>query len=183
MSSIKILPVGYEHFSDVIDAGKDDTFRIKICVQAIKGSLGLMDHWFFIINDKEHHVGVYYKGSVLPLNTTKGTHVVVEKTICLKCYEKLINFVLYREDKRLFRFYPFINCETLTTGWSIQVVVLLLIPFVAVLGFLGYLYWALVLFLCIFLLYLIASKYHFSRTNKSFCKHLKKKRNARSYLR
>lgn len=175
MSSIKELPPDYAHFSDVINAKKDDVFHLKICVQAIKNSFGLMDHWFYIVNDKEHHVGVYYKGSVLPLNTTKGFHVVTEKIICLKCYEKLINFVRYREDKRLFKFYPFINCETLTTGWSIQVVILFLLPLVAVVGFLGYVYWAIILFLCMFVLYLFASKYNFSRTNKSLCKHLKKK--------
>lgn len=149
-----------------------NTVTIQVCCVATRKSFGFIDHYYLILNDYEYHLGNYKKGNKLPSGTTKGSHLICEKIICNTCYVKLMLDLQENEYKRLFSFFPLINCETLVTGISIQSVCLLLIPVViACLGFKFYLY-AIILTLIGLLIHVLYSKYKYSKTEYITCSHL-----------
>lgn len=146
--------------------------EIEIRVQALKNTLGLIDHYYMVIDDKEYHPGYYKPGCILPRESTKGYHIAYCRTVCQDCLNQIIlNFNL-REDKRILSFYPLLNCESLTIGFSVQSVGFCAIPFIVFLLCNGRLLYALLLLLCVVLVLLIHSKYVFSRTTRQRCRHI-----------
>lgn len=145
---------------------------VEIRCQALKSTMGFVDHYFLVVEDLEYHMGYYKKGSILPLGTTKGSHTVCVKNLCDQCYDKIAADYNLREDKRLFGYYPLINCESLSTGLSLQSLAILALPFVFTLIAFGRLVYALVLTLVVLLLVLSYSKYVFSRSSTYTCPHL-----------
>lgn len=153
---------------------KEEEYTVEVRCQALKRTWGLIDHYFLVIGEYEYHMGRYSKGSILPVGTTKGAHVVSVKTMCRACYTKIVENYNLREDKRLFDYYPLVNCETLSTGLSVQAISFLVLPFVFTLLLLGHLLWAVLLTLAALVFFLMCSKYVFSRTTEHKCRHLQR---------
>lgn len=152
---------------------KTATFKIiEYRCQALKNTLGLIDHYFLVIDDKEYHLGFYTPGKVLPKDSTKGYHIVSKRKVCETCYNKIIADLNYKEDIRLIRYFPFLNCETLCTGFSVQSLALLTLPCVGFLIVKGKILYVIILVLLTLIVILVYSKYTFSRTKYSRCKHL-----------
>lgn len=149
--------------------------RIEYRVQAMKNTFGLFDHYFLVIGDKEYHPGSYKPGKVLPVNSTKGSHIVATLDCCDACYNKLVVDLHLEEDVRIFNFYPLLNCETWCFGFSIQSLPIYMIPILIVLLIRGNIFYMVVLIVAIAFLILIRSKYVFSRTNKLQCQHNEEK--------
>lgn len=146
--------------------------EIEICVQALKHTLGLIDHYYMVIGDHEYHPGFYSRGCILPVGTTKGYHVAFRRTVCRDCLDFIIlNFNL-REDKRILNLYPLLNCESFTTGFSVQSVAFCAVPFIGLLFLNGQTIYAILLILSVILTMLLHSKYVFSRTIRQRCEHL-----------
>lgn len=146
---------------------------VEFYCQATKKFGGLIDHYYVVDGENEIHPRGFKPGEILPKGSTKGAHLVSVNTICDKCYNELMAIFKLKEDVRLFNsFFPFLNCETLCKGFSIQSLAFIAIPFVIVLIIKGLFLWALVLFLATLIALLIYSKYVFSRTIKTKCKHL-----------
>lgn len=145
---------------------------IEYRVQALQQSYGLIDHYFLVIDDMEFHLGQYKLGSILPAGTTKGAHTLNVRKICEFCYNKIIADINYREDLRLISYYPILNCESLATGFSVQSLGFLALPFILTLTILQHYYLAIIIFLLTIIFLLAYSKYIFSRTIKSKCIHL-----------
>lgn len=99
--------------------------KIEVYVKSIKKTYGLFDHYYIVIGDYEYHLGYYKKGSILPIGSTKNSKLLEIKTICSLCYEKFLHDFSSNEFQRLFIFYPFVNCESLTTGISTQMICVL----------------------------------------------------------
>lgn len=154
------------------NADEKEVYTVETRCRALKSTWGLIDHYFLVIGEYEYHMGRYSKGSVLPVDTTKGAHVVSVKTMCRACYTKIVENYSLHEDKRLFDYYPLVNCETLTTGLSVQALSVLVLPFVFSLLLIGRLLWAVLLTLATLNVFLVWSKYVFSRTIKRKCRHL-----------
>ncbi|ATY70250.1 Ac81-like protein [Tomelloso virus] len=155
---------------------KMSTYKIlELYCQATKKSYGLFDHYFYVIDNMEIHMGIYLKGKILPKGTTKGAHLVANYEICQSCYDKIQLDLISNDDIRLFSLYfPILNCESLCRGISVQSVVLMIaIPFILVLVIKGLFLWALVLFLLTAVLLLMYSKYMFSKTEEKKCDHIK----------
>lgn len=146
--------------------------NIEIRCQAMRQFCGIFDHYFVVVGDVEYHMGYYRHGNKLPKDSTKGAHVVAIKTICDNCYHKLLMNINLDEGKRLEWYYPLINCETLTTGFSLQFISFMFLPFVVFLFLKGYFLFGILLFVLALCLLLIFSKYTFSRTHKIRCRHL-----------
>lgn len=148
-------------------------FRIEVRVQALKSVFGLIDHYYMILDDKEYHPGMYAPGSILPKDSTKGYHVAAIRTVCQLCHDKLVLNLNAREDKRIWSFFPLLNCESISTGFSIQSVVLVLIlPIVTMLLLQRKILITVIAVLLGLLVHLSVSKYMFSRTVKTRCSHL-----------
>lgn len=145
---------------------------IEYRVQAMRRAFGLFDHYFLVINDKEYHPGNYKPGKVLPVNTTKGHHVVSRVAVCDICYNKIVVDLQLEEDVRLFNYYPILNCETLCFGFSAQSLPLYITPFLGLLLWQGQILYAILMILACMLILLMRSKYVFSRTNKLQCRHI-----------
>lgn len=146
---------------------------IELRCQATRRYFGLWDHYFLVIDDKEIHLGLYEKGKILPKDTTKGSHIAAYYEICKACYDKIILDLNLQDDERLFKsYFPFLNCETLCTGFSFQSLMFLSIPFIVVLLFKGYILWAVILSLATLFTLLAYSKFTFSRTRQKKCQHL-----------
>lgn len=150
------------------------TKTIEICCVSLKKSFGLIDHYFLIVDDFEYHLGFYKKGLVLPKGYTKGSHVICLKTLCIDCYNKFIHDFETKEFQRLFYFYPLINCESLVTGISVQIICMLHVSVAFVLVFYKKYLLAIILILILLCISLMFSKYNYSRTVKKTCSHLKK---------
>ncbi|AQN78564.1 ACH96134.1 Ac81-like protein [Kallithea virus] len=146
---------------------------IEVRCQAMRKSFGLFDHYFLVIKGKEYHAGWYARGMVLDEGTTKGAHTVSVQNICKMCYDKIFAEFYVREDLRIFNaYFPFINCETICMGFSIQSLAFLIIPFVCTFIAKGLFLYAILLILVTIVLFLIYSKYQFSRTVRTKCSHL-----------
>lgn len=152
-----------------------ESITVKIKCRAIKRTLGLLDHYFLEIGTNEYHLGFYRKGKILPLGTTRGAHTVLVRSICTSCYDRLTIMLEYAEDVRLTEIlYPLVNCETLTTGISIQLGTLMCtLPFFfwSLLHKTNVLY-ALIVLLIALVCILWHSKFVYSRTLASACIHL-----------
>lgn len=133
---------------------------------------GLLDHFYIVLNDNEHHLGFYKEGSVLPKGTTQSSHLVSIRTICHQCYLKLLIDLELREDVRFFYFYPILNCETLVNGLSVQTIFLLNLIFVPVLMWKKLYWFALLTTLIIIIATLIYSKLHYKETCYTKCIHI-----------
>lgn len=46
------------------------------------------------------HPGYYKSGNILPIETTKGSHTVFKKQLCIDCYNKIIVNYNSMDDKR-----------------------------------------------------------------------------------
>lgn len=149
------------------------THTIEIRCRAIKRVFGLFDHFFMIIDNNEYHFGFYSKGLVLPKGTTKSSHLATIRTICHQCYIKLMIDLEFKEDARLFSYYPILNCETLSYGLSIQTICFLNFLFIPILLLKKHYWLSLVFSLSIIIVLLFFSKYQYSRTLKKNCNHLK----------
>lgn len=146
---------------------------IELRCQATKKSYGFFDHYFYVIDDKEIHMGIYTKGKILPKGTTKGAHIAANYEICKACYDKIYLNLTSNDDVRMFaEYFPILNCESLCTGFSIQSAMIISLPFVMVLIIKGYYLWAIILFLLALLVLLAYSKHMFSQTREKKCKHL-----------
>lgn len=145
---------------------------IEICCVSLKKTFGLVDHYFVILDNFEYHLGFYKKGLVLPKGSTKGAHIICKKRICSNCYEKFNHDFETKEFQRLFYFYPLINCESLATGISFQIICLLHLSVVGVLVYYKKYLLAIILFLVLLCCSLLFSKYNYSRTVLTKCKHL-----------
>jgi len=106
-----------------------DSHDIEIRVRPMVRFFGLFDHYFMIIDGNEYHPIWYRHGQVLPLGFTTDAHVACRKRICDGCYNKLIQSIRAREDDRMAKFYPWLNCETISMGISVQAMSFLAIPF------------------------------------------------------
>lgn len=146
---------------------------IEICCVSLKKTLGLADHYFIIIDDFEYHLGFYSKGLVLPKGSTKGSHIICIKRVCSDCYEKFNHDFETKEFQRLFCFYPLINCESLATGISVQIICMLHLSVALVLVLYKKYLLSIILILILLCISLLFSKYNYSRTVKKKCKHLK----------
>lgn len=149
---------------------------VDIYVRPIKKTLGILDHYFLVIDDWEYHLGGNYPlGEKLKKGTTKNAFVSKRSYVCQNCFKELQLRLESNEYRRVFKFFPIINCETLTVGLSIQSIVLAF-GTISVLGLLYFKhdYLALVLFLVILLIVLIVSKYTLSRTHLYYCAHIKR---------
>jgi hypothetical protein len=160
--------------SATVDNVKKEPFKtIEIRCQAMKKCYGLVDHYFYVIDDKEYHTRLYPKGRILERDTTKGYHVVAYYDVCEECYTKIAADFLLKEDVRIFNYFPLLNCETFCTGISVQSLLLISIPFILYLVYRGRYLYAIILCLVMIIILLAYSKYIFSRTKKIKCSHLK----------
>lgn len=146
-----------------------EEYTVEVRCQALRRTWGLVDHYFVVIGDREYHPG---EGTIRPAGATAGAHTVVVKTVCRACYEKILTNYDLREDRRLFEYYPLVNCETLSTGLSVQSLSFLAVPFVMTLALTGRPLWSLVLALFSLVFFLWYSKYVFSRTKRQTCRHI-----------
>lgn len=146
---------------------------INVCVRAEKMSFGLIDHYFMIIDNFEYHPGFYKSGNILPKGFTKGYHIAAIKRVCSNCLNKLIlDFNLY-EDRRISNWYPIFNCESLSTGISVQsIITVVFIPTVVFALFRGFYMIAIIIFMLGLVCLLLYSKWTFSRTRNIKCEHL-----------
>lgn len=150
----------------------DEGAEIEIRVRALKNTLGIIDHYYMVIDDWEYHPGFYKLGCILPKGSTKGYHVACRRLVCQDCFNLImLNFNL-REDKRMFSLYPVLNCESLAIGFSVQSTAFLVLPFIACLLCVGRILYSCLLFLCVLTTLLMYSKYVFSRTERQRCRHI-----------
>lgn len=148
--------------------------EIEIYSIAQRATFGLIDHYFLMIPmyQLEFHLGIYSRGLILPAGRTVGAHLCGRKLVCDSCFVKLMHDLESGEYNRLIGYFPFVNCETLTTGISVQSIILINSIFVyASFAFgkfkMGF-FISVVLLLCL----LLFSKYNFSRTYKFKCPHM-----------
>lgn len=146
---------------------------VEVWCRAIRGSLGLFDHYFLVVNDLEYHLGCYAPGNVLPRGFSRGAHLVSIKTVCRLCFLKLVKDLKYREHKRLFAYYPLLNCESLVRGVSVQSLLALNFLGIPFLLWYGKFILAAIVLLLLLCTILAWSKFQYSRTTKTRCPHLK----------
>lgn len=159
---------------NVTDGGATDAATtVEIRVRASRNMLGLIDHYFLLVDGSEYHPGFYSNGNVLPMGTTSGAHVAERRDLCRECYDKLKIDVSLEEPRRLFGlYYPFLNCESLCTGFSVQSLHIFALPFVVGLACRGMILHSLLAFALALLSLLAYSKYVFSRTKDTRCAHI-----------
>lgn len=145
---------------------------IEYHCRAIKSSFGILDHYFIVVDNYEIHMGWYRPGKILPKNTTKNSHVVAVKKVCMYCYNKIATNLNTSEDSRLIGYYPFLNCESLSTGFSVQALAFLAIPPLVVLALRMQIFYMFLVLVGTLLFVLLYSKYMYSRTRQKTCKHL-----------
>lgn len=152
------------------------TKKIFIHCKPIDYSFGFFDHYFLVIDDQEFHFGNKLKNKrLLPINSTKNSTIIAEKEICNVCYWKIFVDFIFEEDLRLFNFYPLINCETLTTGFSLQLIfnLLFIIPIFSFIYINEFKFIYFIVILMIFVIVILwYSKYKLSKVEKFKCKHL-----------
>lgn len=150
----------------------NSSHEVEVRVRAVNSVFGLIDHYYMILDGTEYHPGMYAPGSVLPEGTTKGYHVAAVRTLCQTCYDKIIFNFNAREDKRVWSLFPLLNCESLTTGFSLQAAILLVVPIALSLMYQKKLILATIVLLLGIIAHLAISKFAFSRTLRSKCAHL-----------
>lgn len=132
------------------------------------------DHYFLIINDLyEYHPGVYRKGNILPFNTTKGHHIYKTQYLCEECFQYTLTFYKSLKVNSLL-LYPMTNCETLVEGSSGSAAIalvgltMLITNTVITTNILLFLF----ILVCALLIWVLWSRYKFSRHYKVYCEHL-----------
>lgn len=146
---------------------------IELCVRAEKKSFGLIDHYFMIIDNFEYHPGFYKSGNILPKGFSKGYHVVALKRVCDDCLTKIILDYNLSEDRRISNWYPIFNCESLSTGISVQsIITLVFLPTIVISVFKTHYLLAFIIFLIGIICLLFYSKWIFSHTQIIKCLHL-----------
>lgn len=148
------------------------TEQIKLHLRPIAWSYGLFDHYFLVIKDTEYHLGEYPKGTKLPVGTTKNSSILYNIEYCKDCYNKLLLDIETQEHKRLFSFFPFVNCETLATGLSIQSINLWFFPIIVYCLCSQRFLLAILIFLLCLLLQVVYSKYQMIGVRKKKCEHI-----------
>lgn len=158
------------------DEDSNRTHDIEIHCQAMKSTMGLFDHYFIVIDNMEYHMGLYQKGALIPLGSTKGSHLITIRTICDQCYRRIVMKYNAQEDRRMaLKYYPIINCETLVMGMSVQVVLItLVLPFLILLICKGLIIYSILLFVLTLTLQLWYSKSLYCSSTKTLCVHLKR---------
>lgn len=148
-------------------------YFVEYRCRAIRAACGLFDHYFIVVDNYEIHWGSYKLGRILPDGTTKNSHLIARKRVCVECYNKLMTTIKSHDDKRLNQYYPLLNCETLTMGFSIQALIVTVSLFViGILVMRFQILLAIILFLLAILSLLLYSKYLYSRTKHLTCKHI-----------
>lgn len=151
-------------------------YEIKIYVNPSKLFKNLIDHYFLVIDDYEYHLGIYRKGRTLPFGTTKNAHLVTSRKICSTCFKMLWANLEKNEDSRMIWLFPFINCESLTIGCSLQILILINIPLSIVLFYKGYFVYGIIALMLIMIVILLWSRYvNSKKPTIKYCKHLKKR--------
>lgn len=146
---------------------------VELCVRAERLSLGLIDHYFMIFDEFEYHPGFYKSGNILPKGFSKGYHVAAIKRVCRDCLNKIIIDYNLSEDRRISNWYPIFNCESLSTGISVQSIIMLVFtPTILIAMIKAHFVLAIVVLLLGLLCLLFYSKWTFSRTRRLRCKHL-----------
>lgn len=89
--------------------------EIQKCSKGLRDSLYLVHHYFMRVPELniEIHPGLYVKGVILDLNTTKKYTIKSKSYICKSCVNFLLSYIHLTKHTW---FYPVINCETLTNG-------------------------------------------------------------------
>lgn len=156
----------------------EDEYIVYLKHRPVKNAFGLVDHWYYDVPkmDLEVHMGAYLQGTHLKSGTTKESHTYSEIKMCRECVDKLLKDTV--ELTQVF-YYPIINCETLASikfcefGVSVQA---LFITAITISFFISLVNIKFVIFMLIFIiLYLIYSKYTYSKTYNQECVHLEKK--------
>lgn len=148
---------------------------LEIRSRIIRSSFGLFDHYFIVIDDYEYHLGGYRGKVMMPKGATINSNLCCLRTICDRCYAKIMyNIESGEYDKLLYKFFPFINCETFTCGISTQSLFVLTLPFVGTLLFYKKFLLTIILLLFALVILLWHSKYTLSRTTRSECEHVQK---------
>lgn len=155
------------------DINKNDCPQIvEIRSRAIRSSMGLFDHYFIIVDEYEYHLGGYRGKVKMPKGTTVNSNLCNLRSVCRHCHAKIMYNIESGEYDKLFKFFPFINCETLACGISTQALFVLPVPFVCGLLYYGKVLLAIVLLLSTLVVLLWSSKYRLSKTLQSRCEHL-----------
>lgn len=147
--------------------------KIELCVRAEQKSFGLIDHYFMIFDEFEYHPGFYKSGNILPKGFSKGYHVAAIKRVCRDCLNKIILDYNLSEDRRISNWYPIFNCESLSTGISVQSIIMLVFtPTILISIVKVHFTLAIIVLLIGVLCLLFYSKWTFSRTRMLKCEHL-----------
>lgn len=155
-----------------MDTLTNDKKLIEIRSRVIRSSLGLFDHYFIVVDDHEYHLGGYRGKVKMPKGSTVNSNLYNLRTVCGRCYTKIMYNIESGEYDKLFKFFPFVNCETLTCGISTQALFILPLPAVCVFLYYNKVLLALVLLLSLFVILLWSSKYKLSKTTQSWCEHI-----------
>lgn len=138
----------------------------------------ITNHYFYIINDKEYHLGKYPSGRILPINTTLPRTIIGEKVLCKKCFDDFIIKFDEGYDKKLFHYgYPIINCESIICGISLQIIMAIIA--VVVVGLTFFKTYSLILtilsFIIMLFIYLFLDRMKQSYYIKTSCKEIRDK--------
>lgn len=159
--------------NQTVEAIRHAETEIEICVRAEHRSFGMIDHYFMIFDDFEYHPGFYKSGNILPRGFSKGYHVAAVKRVCRDCLSKIILDYNLSEDRRISNWYPLFNCESLSTGISVQSIIMLVFAPTTVIAIVKFHFTlALIVLLIGLLCLLFYSKWTFSRTRRFKCEHL-----------
>ena len=149
--------------------------KVETFLRASKHSWGITDHYWWQFGGSEYHVGTEQQHRIKPANSTLGGHLYSKSYICEQCLNNLETKLQSKRDIQLLQnMYPLVNCESLTTGFSSQSVFLLaLVPIIGLVVFHKFCF-ALLLFLATLVLYLMGSKYAYSKTRTYHCPHIER---------
>jgi len=144
-----------------------------VYVKAMSNTLGLIDHYYLVIDGVSYHLG--FNRRIAQQHSIPSTHTLVERRLyCTKCTADFFDQLRLNEDRRLFGYYPLVNCESLSVGFSMQSLSLLtgsIISCVVLAKSMN-----LLLCLCVMLLTVLVclwwGKYVRTRVRKTSCKHL-----------
>lgn len=148
---------------------------IEIRCQPMKKTFGIFDHYYFVIQDKEYHFRFTKpKICVHPKNHTVNSHLVTNFNVCKQCYDLILHNILEEKNKiKIIRkYFPFLNCESWTRGFSVQSMGIISLPLVVTLIVKKLYLYAIILFLLIIVMLLSYSKYTLSRTTIQKCIHI-----------
>ncbi|UDM55438.1 Ac81 [Phenacoccus solenopsis nudivirus] len=153
----------------ILENTKFETFDIY--VKALPNTFGLVDHYYMVHDGVSYHMG---KNRMINIRKVPESHTLIRKLYkCEQCTSDFYKNLHANEDVRLFNFYPFVNCESLSVGFSAQSLCLLSIPlaFTTFIVF-GALLVSIIILLVGLIFCLWIGKYDRSRIKHKFCQHL-----------